>query len=180
MLTKEFCVLLFSAVQTTKLPAFPNFQFPFYGDMNTMYAQGMFPLTVFQSPFIPMGMIPINQTRPDVAYELAANVLFSMMDWAKKLTTFNHLIENDQITLLKMAWSDLFLLEAARSPLQMYVQQMYSTINAQTKQLSMEVILKRMEYARMFQEQEERIRSLGMDMTEHFHLKCIVLFRAGK
>ncbi|KAK3717868.1 hypothetical protein QZH41_004284 [Actinostola sp. cb2023] len=168
------------AVQTTKLPAFPNFQFPFYGDMNAMYAQTMFPLTVFQSPFntpitFPMGMIPINQTRPDAAYELAANVLFSMMDWAKKLTTFNHLLENDQITLLKMAWSDLFLLEAARSPLHMYVQQMYSTINAQ---LSMDVILKRMEYARLFQEQQERIRNLGMDMTEHFHLKCIVLFRA--
>jgi len=147
-----------------------------------MYAQTMFPLTVFPTPFntpitFPMGMIPINQARPEAAYELAANVLFSLMDWAKKLTTFNHLLESDQITLLKMAWSDLFLLEASRSPLSMYVQQMYSSINAQ---LSMDVILKRMEYARLFQEQQDRIRNLGMDMTEHFHLKCIVLFRAGK
>ncbi|EDO42315.1 predicted protein [Nematostella vectensis] len=171
------------AVQTTKLPPFPALQFPFYGDVNTMYAQTMFPLTLFQSPFnapltFPMGMVPLNQNRTDVAYELAANVLFAVVDWARKLTTFNNLMDSDQITLLKMAWTDLFLLEASRSPLQLYVQQMYATINAQTKQLSMEVIVKRMEYARLFQEQAERIRNLGMDMTEHFHLKCIVLFRA--
>ena len=43
----------------------------------------------------------------------------------------------------------------------------------------MENILKRMEHARLFQDQLEKIRSLGMDLTEHFHIKCIVLFRTG-
>lgn len=125
-------------------------------------------------------MFPQAQGTSEVVYELAAHVLFSVVDWARKLPTFNNLVESDQITLLKMAWSDLYLLESARSPIHMYMQQLYATGNMQARQVSMENILKRMEHARLFQDQMEKVRSLGMDLTEHFHIKCIVLFRTGK
>lgn len=129
---------------------------------------------------IHQGMLPQSQGTSEVVYELAAHVLFSVVDWARKLPTFNNLVESDQITLLKMAWSDLYLLESARSPIQIYMPQLYATGNMQMRQLSMENILKRMEHARLFQDQLEKIRSLGMDLTEHFHIKCVVLFRTGK
>lgn len=125
-------------------------------------------------------MYPQPQGTSEVVYELAAHVLFSVVDWARKLPTFNNLVESDQITLLKMAWSELYLLESARSPIHMYMQQLYATGNMQARQVSMENILKRMEHARLFQDQMDKVRSLGMDLTEHFHIKCIVLFRTGK
>ena len=62
----------------------------------------------------------------------------------------------------------------------LYMQQLYATANMQARQVSMENILKRMEHARLFQDQMEKVRSLGMDLTEHFHIKCIVLFRTGE
>ena len=127
-----------------------------------------------------MGVFPQTQGTSEVVYELAAHVLFSVVDWARKLPTFNNLMESDQITLLKMAWSDLYLLEGARSPIHMYLQQLYATASMQARQVSMENILKRMEHARLFQDQVEKVRSLGMDLTEHFHIKCIILFRTGE
>ena len=50
----------------------------------------------------------------------------------------------------------------------------------QNIQMSMEKIIKRMEQVRVLQEQVDKIRSLAMDTTEHFHIKCIVLFRTGE
>ena len=178
-------MFIFAAVQTTKLPAFSGFSFPYFGDPNGLYAPGLLPFTFLQPALsnpgnIHMGMFPQPQGTSEVVYELAAHVLFSVVDWARKLPTFNNLVESDQITLLKMAWSDLYVLESARSPIHLYMQQLYATANMQARQVSMENILKRMEHARLFQDQMEKVRSLGMDLTEHFHIKCIVLFRTGE
>ena len=179
-----FC-FCFIAVQSTKLPPFPGFTFPYFGDPSGFYTQSVLPFTLLQPALsnqgsIHLGMFPQPQGTSEVVYELAAHVLFSVVDWARKLPTFNNLVESDQITLLKMAWSDLYLLESARTSIHMYMQQLYATSNMQARQVSMENILKRMEQARLFQDQLEKVRSLGMDLTEHFHIKCIVLFRTGK
>ena len=174
-----------AAVQTTKLPAFTGFTFPYFSELSGFYPPSLLPFTLLQPALsnqgnLHPGIFPQTQGTSEVVYELAAHVLFSVVDWARKLPTFSNLVESDQITLLKMAWSDLYLLESARSPIHMYMQQLYSTGNMQARQVSMENILRRMEHARLFQDQLEKVRSLGMDLTEHFHIKCIVLFRTGK
>ena len=178
-------LIFHTAVQTTKLPAFPGFSFPYFSDLSGFYSPGLLPFTLFQPAMssqgnIHPGVFPQTQGTSEVVYELAAHVLFSVVDWARKLPTFNNLVESDQITLLKMAWSDLYLLESSRSPIHIYMPQLYATGSMQVRQISMENILKRMEHARLFQDQLEKIRSLGMDLTEHFHIKCVVLFRTGK
>lgn len=164
----------------------PNTQLPFYTDPTAFYSPGFLPLMFFQPPLsgnanFSLGLFPQGPALgTEVVHELAAHVLFSVVDWARKLPTFSCLVESDQITLLKMAWNDLFLLEASRSLINMYMQQLHASATLQTKQVSMETILKRMEHARLFQDQMEKIRTLGMDLTEHFHMKCIVLFKTGK
>ena len=184
-LTIFFPFILPTAVQSTKLSPFSGFSFPYFGDVSGFYSQGLLPFTLLQPSLsnpgnIHLGMFPQPQGTSEVVYELAAHVLFSVVDWARKLPTFHNLVESDRITLLKMAWSDLYLLESARSPIHMYIQQLYATSNTHSRQVSMETILKRMEYGRLFQDQVEKVRSLGMDLTEHFHIKCIVLFRTGE
>ena len=184
-LTIFFLSILPTAVQSTKLSQFSGFSFPYFGDVSGFYSQGLLPFTLLQPSLsnpgnIHLGMFPQPQGTSEVVYELAAHVLFSVVDWARKLPTFHNLVESDRITLLKMAWSDLYLLESARSPIHMYIQQLYTTSSTHSRQVSMETILKRMEYGRLFQDQVEKVRSLGMDSTEHFHIKCIVLFRTGE
>ena len=104
--------------------------FPLFCDPRNYYSPGIYQLPIFQTQSLigPVSQVPLGlrswgqAVAPEFVYELAANVLFSVVDWAKKLSTFNNLAENDKTCLLNLAWSELFALEASRGPITLYLQ----------------------------------------------------------
>lgn len=46
--------------------------------------------------------------------EMAARILFAAIDWARKIPHFTDLQVTDQVTLLRMVWSELFILNASQ------------------------------------------------------------------
>ncbi|KAG5842771.1 hypothetical protein ANANG_G00181260 [Anguilla anguilla] len=108
--------------------------------------------------------------------ELAARLLFSAVEWAKNIPFFPDLQLMDQVTLLRMSWSELFVLNAAQCSMPLHVAPLLAAAGLHASPMSAERVVAFMDHIRVFQEQVEKLKALQVDTAEYSCLKSIVLF----
>ncbi|XP_010767889.1 nuclear receptor subfamily 2 group F member 5 [Notothenia coriiceps] len=108
--------------------------------------------------------------------ELAARLLFSAVEWAKNIPFFPDLQLMDQVALLRMSWSELFVLNAAQCSMPLHVAPLLAAAGLHASPMSAERVVAFMDHIRVFQEQVEKLKALQVDTAEYSCLKSIVLF----
>ncbi|XP_020604423.1 nuclear receptor subfamily 2 group F member 1-B-like isoform X2 [Orbicella faveolata] len=108
--------------------------------------------------------------------ELAARLLFSAVEWARNIPFFPDLAVTDQVALLRLVWSELFVLNAAQCPMPLQVAPLLATAGIHSNHMSPDRMVTFMDNVRIFQEQVEKYRNLHVDAAEFACLKAIVLF----
>ncbi|XP_005991702.1 nuclear receptor subfamily 2 group F member 5 [Latimeria chalumnae] len=108
--------------------------------------------------------------------ELAARLLFSAIEWAKSIPFFPDLQLGDQVSLLRMTWSELFVLNAAQCSMPLHVAPLLAAAGLHASPMSADRVVAFMDHIRVFQEQVEKLKALHVDSAEYSCLKAIVLF----
>ncbi|KFQ40248.1 Nuclear receptor subfamily 2 group F member 1-B, partial [Mesitornis unicolor] len=102
--------------------------------------------------------------------ELAARLLFSTVEWARNIPFFPELPVSDQVALLRLRRSELFVLNAAQSALPLHMA---------ASPMSADRVVSFMDQIRIFQDQVEKLNRLQVDSAEYSCLKAIALFTPG-
>ncbi|NXG98142.1 N2F1B protein, partial [Loxia leucoptera] len=108
--------------------------------------------------------------------ELAARLLFSTVEWARNIPFFPELPVSDQVALLRLSWSELFVLNAAQSALPLHMAPLLAAAGFHASPMSAERVVAFMDQIRVFQEQVEKLNRLQVDSAEYSCLKAIALF----
>ncbi|XP_061220399.1 nuclear receptor subfamily 2 group F member 1-A-like [Neopsephotus bourkii] len=104
--------------------------------------------------------------------ELAARLLFSAVEWAKGIVPFfPELPLSDQVALLRLGWSELFVLNAAQAALPVHAAPVLAAAGLRGAPVG-----PFMDHVRLFQEQVEKLRVLQADAAEFACLKAVALF----
>ena len=112
--------------------------------------------------------------------ELAARLLFSAVDWARNIPFFPDLPTTDQVGLLRVAWSELFVLNAAQCSVPLHAAPLLAAAGLHhASPMAADRVVAFMDHIRLFQDQVDRLRALRVDSAEYSCLKAIVLFNAG-
>lgn len=178
------------AVQRGRIP--PT-QHPFPGQMG--YENG-FPLNghTYLSSFISMllraepyptsrygqCMQPNNIMGIENICELAARLLFSAVEWARNIPFFPDLQITDQVALLRLSWSELFVLNAAQCSMPLHVAPLLAAAGLHASPMAADRVVAFMDHIRIFQEQVEKLKALHVDSAEYSCLKAIVLFSSDR
>lgn len=114
--------------------------------------------------------------------ELAARLLFSVVEWARSVPCFPDLQVSDQVSLLRTNWSELFILNAAQSCMPLHVAPLLAAAAAggglHAGPLAADRVVAYMDHIRVFQEQVEKLKALRVDSAEYSCLKAVVLFNS--
>ncbi|KAK6179125.1 COUP transcription factor 2 isoform X2 [Patella vulgata] len=108
--------------------------------------------------------------------ELAARLLFSAVEWARNVPFFPDLQVTDQVALLRLSWSELFVLNAAQSAMPLHVAPLLAAAGLHASPMAADRVVAFMDHIRIFQEQVEKLKQLHVDTAEYSCLKAIVLF----
>ncbi|XP_069508586.1 nuclear receptor subfamily 2 group F member 5-like isoform X2 [Ambystoma mexicanum] len=108
--------------------------------------------------------------------ELAARLLFSAIEWAKNIPFFPDFQLSDQVSLLRMTWSELFVLNAAQCSMPLHVAPLLAAAGLHASPMSADRVVAFMDHIRIFQEQVEKLKALHVDSAEYSCLKAIALF----
>lgn len=111
--------------------------------------------------------------------ELAARLLFSAVEWARNIPFFPDLQITDQVSLLRLTWSELFVLNAAQSSMPLHVAPLLAAAGLHASPMSADRVVAFMDHIRFFQEQVEKLKALQVDSAEYSCAKAIVLFTSG-
>lgn len=112
--------------------------------------------------------------------ELAARLLFSAVEWARNIPFFPDLQVTDQVALLRLAWSELFVLNAAQCSMPLHVAPLLAAAGLHASPMAADRVVAFMDHIRIFQEQVEKLKALHVDSAEYSCLKAIVLFSSGE
>ena len=112
--------------------------------------------------------------------ELAARLLFSAVEWARNIPFFPDLQVTDQVALLRMSWSELFVLNASQCSMPLHVAPLLAASGLHASPMSADRVVAFMDHIRIFQEQVEKLKALHVDSAEYSCMKAIVLFTSGK
>lgn len=112
--------------------------------------------------------------------ELAARLLFSTIEWARNIPYFPELPVSEQVALLRLSWSELFILNAAQSALPLHMAPLLAAAGFHSSPMSAERVVSFMDQVRVFQNQVEKLSRLQVDSAEYSCLKAIVLFSPGE
>ncbi|CAM4592967.1 hypothetical protein PO909_030813 [Leuciscus waleckii] len=112
----------------------------------------------------------------DSICELAARLLFSTIEWARNIPYFPELPVSDQVALLRLSWSELFILNAAQSALPLHMAPLLAAAGFHSSPMSAERVVSFMDQVRIFQDQVEKLTRLQVDTAEYSCLKAIALF----
>ena len=85
----------------------------------------------------------------------------------------------DQVGLLRMAWSELFVLNAAQCSMPLHVAPLLAAAGLHASPMAADRVVAFMDHIRVFQDQLDKLRTLRVDSAEYSCLKAIVLFNAG-
>lgn len=85
-----------------------------------------------------------------------------------------------QVALLRMSWSELFVLNAAQCSMPLHVAPLLAAAGLHASPMSAERVVAFMDHIRVFQEQVEKLKALQVDTAEYSCLKSIVLFTSGE
>ncbi|XP_071488628.1 nuclear receptor subfamily 2 group F member 1-B-like isoform X2 [Diadema antillarum] len=108
--------------------------------------------------------------------ELAARLLFSAVEWARNIPFFPDLQVTDQVALLRMSWSELFVLNASQCSMPLHVAPLLAASGLHASPMSADRVVAFMDHIRIFQEQVEKLKALHVDSAEYSCIKAIVLF----
>lgn len=123
---------------------------------------------------------PNNIMGIDNICELAARLLFSAVEWAKNIPFFPELQVTDQVALLRLVWSELFVLNASQCSMPLHVAPLLAAAGLHASPMAADRVVAFMDHIRIFQEQVEKLKALHVDSAEYSCLKAIVLFTTGK
>ncbi|XP_022105623.1 nuclear receptor subfamily 2 group F member 1-A-like isoform X1 [Acanthaster planci] len=112
----------------------------------------------------------------DSICELAARLLFSAVEWARNIPFFPDLQVTDQVALLRMSWSELFVLNASQCSMPLHVAPLLAASGLHASPMSADRVVAFMDHIRIFQEQVEKLKALHVDSAEYSCMKAIVLF----
>ncbi|GFS15532.1 COUP transcription factor 2 [Elysia marginata] len=112
--------------------------------------------------------------------ELAARLLFSAVEWARNIPFFPELQVTDQVALLRLGWSELFVLNAAQCSMPLHVAPLLAAAGLHASPMAAERVVAFMDHIRIFQEQVEKLKVLQVDSAEYSCLKAIALFSSGE
>ncbi|XP_028817635.1 nuclear receptor subfamily 2 group F member 6b [Denticeps clupeoides] len=108
--------------------------------------------------------------------ELAARLLFSTIEWARNIPFFPELPVLEQVALLRLSWSELFILNAAQSALPLHMAPLLAAAGFHSSPMPAERVVSFMDQVRIFQDQVEKLARLQVDSAEYSCLKAIALF----
>ncbi|TNM88288.1 nuclear receptor subfamily 2 group F member 6 isoform X1 [Takifugu rubripes] len=112
----------------------------------------------------------------DSICELAARLLFSTIEWARNIPYFPELPVSEQVALLRLSWSELFILNAAQSSLPVHMAPLLAAAGFHSSPMSAERVVSFMDQVRVFQDQVDKLNRLQVDTAEYSCLKAIALF----
>ncbi|KYN29631.1 Steroid receptor seven-up, isoforms B/C [Trachymyrmex cornetzi] len=121
-------------------------------------------------------MQPNNIMGIDNICELAARLLFSAVEWARNIPFFPDLQVTDQVALLRLVWSELFVLNASQCSMPLHVAPLLAAAGLPASPMAADRVVAFMDHIRIFQEQVEKLKALHVDSAEYSCLKAIVLF----
>lgn len=121
-------------------------------------------------------MQPNNIMGIDNICELAARLLFSAVEWARNIPFFPDLQVTDQVALLRLVWSELFVLNASQCSMPLHVAPLIAAAGLHASPMCADRVVQFMDHIRIFQEQVEKLKALHVDSAEYSCLKAIVLF----
>jgi nuclear receptor subfamily 2 group F protein 3 len=122
---------------------------------------------------------PTNIMAIDNICEFAARLLFSAVEWAKNIPFFPELQVTDQVALLRLVWSELFVLNAAQCSMPLHVAPLIAAAGLHASPMAADRVVAFMDHIRIFQEQVEKLKILHVDAAEYSCLKAMVLFTTG-
>ncbi len=112
--------------------------------------------------------------------EFAARLLFSAVEWSKSIPGFPELQVSDQVALLRLTWSELFVLNASQCNMPLHMAPLLAAAGLQASLMTADKVVAFMDHVRIFQEQVEKLKALHVDTAEYTCMKAIVLFTTGK
>uniref|UniRef100_A0A8C3Y2N9 Nuclear receptor subfamily 2 group F member 6 n=1 Tax=Catharus ustulatus TaxID=91951 RepID=A0A8C3Y2N9_CATUS len=175
-----FCFfLLFSLLFPAFFPAFPQL-FPAFFHSCTPVSELIsqllraepYPAARYGSQYAQHGSV----MGIDNICELAARLLFSTVEWARNIPFFPELPVSDQVALLRLSWSELFVLNAAQSALPLHMAPLLAAAGFHAAPMSADRVVAFMDQIRVFQEQVDKLNRLQVDSAEYSCLKAIALF----
>ncbi len=86
----------------------------------------------------------------------------------------------DQVALLRLTWSELFVLNAAQCPMPLNNPTLLATAGMHANHMNSDRMVSFMDNIRVFTDQIEKLRSIHVDAAEYSCLKAIVLFTSGQ
>jgi len=117
-----------------------------------------------------------NMIGIDNICEFAARLLFSAVEWARNIPGFPELQLTDQVALLSLVWSELFVLNAAQCNMPLHIAPLLAAAGLHASPMAADRVVAFMDHIRIFQEQVEKLKSLHMDVAEFSCMKSVVLF----
>ncbi|XP_060676604.1 COUP transcription factor 2-like [Hemiscyllium ocellatum] len=151
------------------------------GFTSPSYLSGFLSLLLRAEPY-PMSrygsqcMQPSSMMGVENICEFAARLLFSAVEWARNIPFFPDLQISDQVGLLRLTWSELFVLNAAQCSMPLHVAPLLAAAGLHASPMSAERVVAFMDHTRIFQEQVEKLKLLHVDSAEYSCLKAIALF----
>ena len=127
-----------------------------------------------------MPMPTTNMIGIDGICEFAARLLFSAVEWTKNIPGFPELPVSDQVALLRLSWSELFVLNASQCNMPLHLAPLLAAAGLHAAPMAADKMLAFMDHIRIFQEQVEKLKALQVDNAEYTCMKAIVLFSTGK
>lgn len=85
-----------------------------------------------------------------------------------------------QVALLRLSWSELFILNAAQSALPIHMAPLLAAAGFHSSPMSAERVVSFMDQVRVFQDQVDKLNRLQVDTAEYSCLKAIALFSPGE
>jgi len=117
-----------------------------------------------------------NMTGIEQICEMAARLMFSSVEWTRNIPGFPELQVTDQVGLLRLVWSELFVLNAAQCSMPLHVAPLLAAAGLHASPMAADRVVAFMDHIRIFQEQVEKLKALHVDAAEYSCMKAIVLF----
>merc|ERR1719275_216743 len=117
-----------------------------------------------------------NMTGIEQICEMAARLMFAGVEWTRNIPGFPELQVTDQVGLLRLVWSELFVLNAAQCSMPLHVAPLLAAAGLHASPMAADRVVAFMDHIRIFQEQVEKLKALHVDAAEYSCMKAIVLF----
>ena len=131
------------------------------------------------SRYSQMQLTANNMVGIDNICEFAARLLFSAVEWSRNIPGFPELQITDQVALLRLVWSELFVLNASQCNMPLHVAPLLAAAGLHASPMAADRVVAFMDHIRIFQEQVEKLKTLHVDSAEYTCMKAIVLFTSG-